>query len=93
MPSQFQELTDGLDFTFVNKLNDRFYAVESPDAITPSDDMGATIMRYSENNIPAGIASDRGSYRTVVLGFPFETIKDEDARESLMSDVLKFLNK
>ena len=93
VPSQFQELTDGLNFTFVNKLNDRFYAVESPDAITPSDDMGATIMRYSENNIPAGIASDRGSYRTVVLGFPFETIKDEDARESLMSDVLKFLNK
>ncbi|MBO4813418.1 MAG: N-acetylmuramoyl-L-alanine amidase [Muribaculaceae bacterium] len=93
VPSQFSELTDGKTFTFESKLNDRFYAVESPDAITASDDQGATIMRYSENNIPAGIASDRGTYRTVVLGFPFETMKDEAARESLMSDVLKFLNK
>ena len=48
----------------------------------PSDkDRGATILRYSENNIPAGSAYDAGSYRTVIIGFPFETVDKAEARE------------
>ncbi|MBQ4138194.1 MAG: N-acetylmuramoyl-L-alanine amidase [Muribaculaceae bacterium] len=91
--TQFEELTDGKTYDFVSKLNDRFYAVESPDAITPADDQAATIMRYTENNIPAGVACDRGTYRTVVLGFPFETIKETSDRDALMHDVLNFFNR
>ena len=40
--------------------------------------------------IPAGIAADMGSYRTVVVGFPFETIECEDSRNKMMSQVLDF---
>ena len=89
-----QKLSDGMgSLQFYNTLNSDFYAVESPDAIKASDDCGATILRYSENNIPAGIASTRYGYKTVVVGFPFETIKSETERNTFMSRVLNFFSK
>ena len=85
------KLSDGMsNLHFHNTLNSDFYAVESPDAIKASDDRGATIVRYSENNIPAGIASSRNGYKTVVLGFPFETIKSDSERDEFMERVLNF---
>ena len=93
VPSEFKQIADGREVEFVNKLNKDFYAVESPDGIKASDANGATILRYKENNIPAGIASERGAYRTVVIGFPFETIKDKSERNQLMGDVLNFFAK
>ncbi len=88
------KMSDGMDsLTFHNTLNSNFYAVESPDAIKASDAQGATILRYSENNIPAGIASSRYGYKTVVVGFPFETIKSEDRRNEFMQRVLNFFEK
>ena len=92
VPSLGAKVPDGKTYDFYNELNGKFYAVESPDAIRASDSQGATIMRYSENNIPAGIASDRGGYRTVVMGFPFETIKSSDQRHALMADIMKYLD-
>ena len=74
-------------------MNSKLYAVESPDAIKASDDMGATLMRYSENNIPAAIASSRYGYRTVVMGFPFEVITSANDRDALMRQVMDFFNK
>ena len=85
------KMSDGMGkLSFYNTLNSDFYAVESPDAIKASDDYGATILRYSENNIPAGIASSRYGYKTVVIGFPFETIKSENERNEFMERVLDF---
>ncbi|MBR5684548.1 MAG: N-acetylmuramoyl-L-alanine amidase [Muribaculaceae bacterium] len=78
-------------WTFVNKLNDKFYAVESPDAIRASDDRGFTWMRYSENGLPAAIASDRGNYRTVVMGFPLETVTTVQERTSLVTRIMEYL--
>ncbi len=82
----------GAKWKFSNELNERCYCVESPDAIFPADPAtGSTIMRYSENNIPAGVASRKDGYRTCVLGFPFETIESAAGRELLMGKVLEFL--
>lgn len=82
---------DSANYSFSNQLNADCYAVESPDSFYPADDdKGATILRYSENNLIAGTAFDSGKYRTVVIGFPFETIIGDDARESLMKQVLEF---
>ena len=80
-------------WTFVNKLNDKAYAVESPDAIRASDDLGFTWMRYSENGLPAAIASDRGNYRTVIMGFPLEAVTTTQERTSLMSRIMEYLKK
>ena len=76
--------------TAVNRQPFRIWVVKSPDAIKASDDKGATIVRYAENNIPAGIASSRNGYKTVVVGFPFETIKSENERNEFMERVLNF---
>jgi len=79
------------DWNFTSQLNDKIYAVESPDAIRASDDHGFTWMRYGENGLPAAIASDRGNYRTVVVGFPLETVTTVQERTSLMSRIMEFL--
>ncbi len=88
--SPFSQFAGG-EFAYSNTLNADCYIVESPDSFYAADEKrGATIMRYTENNLVSGIAFDNDKYRTVVLGFPFETIKTDDARAQLMSQVLQF---
>ena len=93
VPTPGNLITDGDKYKFCNQLNDKLYAVESPDAIKASDDSGYTFMRYSENNIPAGIVSDRYGYRTVVMGFPLEVMTDKAQRNHLMQSILNYFNK
>ena len=81
-------------FQFNNNLNEACYVVESPDSFYPANDKnGATIMRYSENNLISGIACDKGAYQTVIVGFPFETIVDEAQRDALMKSTLEFFKR
>ncbi|MDO4971305.1 MAG: xanthan lyase [Bacteroidales bacterium] len=91
--SKFTELPAERKMAFCNALNNKVYAVESPDAVKASDAAGATIMRYTENTKPAAVAVDRGTYRTVVAGFPFESINCCKARDTFMQDILNFFNK
>lgn len=93
VPSRFRAFTGG-DYKFSNELNADCYAVESPDSFYPADaKTGATFMRYTENNLIAGTASRFDNYRTVVIGFPFETIDSRDKRDSLMKQILNFFDK
>ena len=87
---RFREFNGG-EFSFYNELNEDMYAVDSPDSFYAADKAtGCTIMRYSENNLVAGTACAFPQYRTVVIGFPFETIRTDEARNRLMGQVLKF---
>lgn len=89
--TRFKSLNANRVYPFYADLNKECYAVESPDSFYPADDKkGCTFMRYTENNLIAGTAYENGAYRTVVIGFPFETIKDCEARTQLMSKVLNF---
>jgi len=81
----------GKCWEFVNRLNDYMYAVESPDAIRASDSKGFTWLRYGENGLPAAIASDRGNYRTIVLGFPLESMTYSTDLTSLLGRILDYL--
>lgn len=83
-----------LTVDFVQQPNAESYAVESPDAVMPADKRGATFMRYTENNLPAGTLFDVGSYRTAILGFPLESVaaRGNDA-DALLGQLLKFLNR
>ena len=87
--SPFPVLTG--NYTYYNELNADSYVVESPDAIEPATKDAYTVMRYSENNLSAGVAY-QGAYKTCVLGFPFEAIRTDAERESLMNAVLTFFN-
>lgn len=79
-------------FDFYSELNDKCYVVESPDSFYPADERGATIIRYGENNLVGGIAMADKNYRTVVIGFPFETIKSSESRNALMQQILNFFS-
>lgn len=90
--TRFKDFGKG-EFKFYNELNPDCYVVESPDSFYSSDGKrGCTFMRYKENNLIAGTIFDAGNYRTVVIGFPFETIKNEGSRKYLMMQVLDFFN-
>lgn len=87
---------EAASYDYYNRPNEESYVVESPDAIVPADPCAYTAFRYTESNLPAGVvfggnATDK--WRTVVLGFPFESIKDEAARLRLMSQAMGFLMK
>ncbi len=90
--SPFRQFSNGR-FEFSNRLNADCYAVESPDSFYASDDRGATVMRYGENNLVAATAMSDKNYRTFVAGFPFETIRGEQNRDLLMRQILDFLTR
>ena len=83
-------------YSYYNKPNEESYVVESPDAIVPADPAAYTCFRYSENNLPAGVVfggNETDKWRTVVLGFPFESVKGEAQRNLMMQQILDYLVK
>lgn len=89
--SRYNRYFDDGSFRFPTAIGSRPYAVTAPDAIFPSSNLGATIMRYAETDAPAAVAFEPLTHRSVTLGFPFEAIETETSRTLLMSQVLKFL--
>jgi hypothetical protein len=76
-------------YSFVQEYNPAIYKVESPDAIEPKGKDAKVLFRYSGNNKTAGVCFD-GSYHSVILGFPFETITTDRQRNELMGEILKY---
>jgi hypothetical protein len=76
------------EYHFVQQWHPSIYKVESPDAIEPGGKGAKVLFRYQDNHKTAGVSYD-GNYRTVVLGFPFESISTEKERDDLMGEVLK----
>jgi hypothetical protein len=66
------------------------YTVEGADALEPVDSTAITLLRYSENNMSAGVAY-RGDYGVVSMGFPFETIVDQEMRDRIMKRTIHYL--
>jgi len=78
------------EFRFNTTIDPVLYTVEGADALEPVDSTAITLMRYSENNMSAGVAF-RGNYGVVSLGFPFETIVDQEMRDLVMKQTLNYL--
>ena len=68
--------------------NETGYHVETPDGILPASEAGSTILRYRDTNISAGICHEGEAWRTVVLGFPIETITRDEDIANLMDVIL-----
>lgn len=68
--------------------NEETYAVPAPECLTPVAP-AYTGFVYTPENYSAGIAY-RGTYRTFVLGFPFESIRGTQERARIMSAILGF---
>lgn len=91
--SRYPQFNSSLKFSFNQQLSSDCYAVESPESFIPvNSSTGAIILRYCENDYPAGTAFSSGTHKTVVLGFPFETINDSADRTRLMEQIMSFLS-
>lgn len=91
VPSRFKTFDKG-NFQFNTKPTETMYPVESPDGIAPASDMGAVIMRYADTGNSAAIAVETPVYRTIVMGFPLESIISDQQIEHIMKQSLNFLN-
>lgn len=78
-------------YTFYTEPNKTFYIAESPDGIEPASREAFTFMRYTDSNVSAAVAYPGKDYRTVVLGFPIETICSDENRDQLMHQLINFL--
>ena len=77
-------------FRFNTASDPVLYTVEGADALEPLDSTAITLLRYSENNMSAGVAF-RGDYGVVSLGFPFETVVDQEMRDEIMLRTINYL--
>jgi hypothetical protein len=78
------------EFRFNTGLDPQLYTVEGADALEPADSTAITLMRYAENNMSAAVAF-RGTYGVVSLGFPFETLVEQQMRDAMMKRILNYL--
>lgn len=76
-------------FSFNTGSSDKIYSVEAPDAIEASGKGARCAFRYSQNNTSAGVIF-KGACKTVILGFPFETITSEEERNNFMKQLMDF---
>ena len=79
-------------YIFNTERNDEVYAVESPDGLNPVGEGAYTLFRYAENNISAGVGY-RGAYKTVILGFPVETLETPEQIDCLIGEVAGFFRR
>ncbi|MBE6239984.1 MAG: xanthan lyase [Bacteroidales bacterium] len=82
----------GESITFHNSINEKCYSVESPDGISPRG-KASTFLKYSDTDIPAGICKEGKGYKSVCLGFPIETLKEESQIERIISLTLEYFNR
>ncbi|MEN8229275.1 MAG: xanthan lyase [Bacteroidota bacterium] len=90
MDPDFADVTE--QFSFNTEVDPKLYTVEGADALEPADSTASTLIRYTENNMSAAVGF-RGDYGIVALGFPFETIRDQLARDLIMSKTITYLLK
>ncbi|MEE1148932.1 MAG: xanthan lyase, partial [Alistipes sp.] len=77
-------------FTFNTQPSEEVYPVESPEVVQPADKRAFTILRYDESQESAAVAYD-GAYRSIVVGFPLETITDDKERGKFIESALDYL--
>ena len=78
-------------FKFCTSFNENIYMVESPEGLEPVGENAVTCFRYSDSGISAGVAYS-GNYKIVALGFPFETIVENEKRALLMNQIIDFFS-
>lgn len=80
----------GTTMEIYHHLNEQHYAATSCDVLMPTDDGSFCAMLYPDGT-SAAIAYQGKNYRTFVMGFPWECIKDGRKRTSIMKGLLNYL--
>ena len=79
----------GTTFEFYRQLNETHYAATRPDILQPVAP-AYSAMLYADD-YSACVAYDGKNYKAMTMGFPFECIKSERKRHTVMHAFLKFL--
>jgi len=79
----------GISFTFYRHPTRLHYAATHPDCLLALPPAYAA-MKYADEQ-GACVAYDGNDYRALTIGFPFECIKDERKRATIMRGLLSFL--
>lgn len=79
-----------LKFDILRKPNADHYAAIAPDAIFPADSKAFTAFAYGGGQ-SAGVAYPGSDWRTLIMAFPFECIKEDSIRLKAMDAILRFL--
>ncbi len=82
----------GRKISFYNTINEDFYCIESADGINPRGN-AKVFLRYHDTDISAAICKDGEGYKTVCIGFPIETLKNEKDIENIISLTLEYFSK
>jgi hypothetical protein len=77
------------EVAFNTELRNEIYAVEAVDIVSPVGEGAHTILLY-DTDTSAAVAY-AGSHRVIVVGFPFETITDDEERNRMMAKSLDYL--
>lgn len=80
----------GREYEFDRQPNTAIYAVESADAVAPADSRGTVFARYTDGDLPAGVVTDFGDYRTAVLGVPVEVLPGS---RTMITELTRYLLK
>lgn len=79
----------GTTFDFYHQMNEEHYAATAADVINPVGKSFAA-MRYADGQT-AAVAYQGNDYRALTMGFPFECIKSDKKRNTLMRGMINFL--
>ena len=79
----------GIDF--YRQLNPKHYAVQQADCLL-ANAPAACVMQY-DDGASAAVGYDGNDYKSLVMGFPFESICDAGIRANMMRGILAFLLK
>lgn len=82
----------GLKISIPRTVNEKQYAVQCADCLRPTGN-AFPAFAYIENNRCAGIAYQGKDYNLMAMGFPFESICNEQDRSNIMAAILQFLTK
>ena len=81
----------GMNFNLYNLLNDKHYAATASDILQPRQP-AICAMQYADGT-SAAVAYDGSDCKTFAIGFPFECIREQSTRESVMRGIMNFLLK
>lgn len=77
---------------YYHTRNEKRYCVETPDGINPVK--GArTFLRYGDTNVSAAVCHAPGPWKAVSLGFPLETVTEDEDLQELLGKILTYFKK
>lgn len=80
---------NGLTFDIYRTPNPNSYSVPSPISLSATSPSSKTILKYENGEI----ASVLNNQKAITMGFPFESITDQQERNKLMKHLLDYLTK